>query len=95
MQRIVGIAAFACILFATIAALIGEQRTSIEPTVPNEAVTISQGEVEGPRKMGDSNNLDALAVVTGQVVHGKPGDGWPPAEGAMRPVHVVEVEPAG
>ncbi len=50
MQRIVGIAAFACILFATIAALIGEQRTSIEPTVPNEAVTISQGEVEGPKK---------------------------------------------
>jgi hypothetical protein len=37
----------------------------------------------------------ALAVVAKQVVHGKPADGWLSGEGGMRPVDVIEVQPAG
>ena len=36
-----------------------------------------------------------LVVVTKQVVHSKPGDGWSAGESGMRPMEVVKVEPAG
>ena len=39
--------------------------------------------------------IDALAVVTKQVVHGEPAERWLSGEGGMRPVHVVDVQPAG
>ena len=50
MQKVVRIAAFTSILLVTIAAVIGEQTSSIEPTVPYEALTISPGKVEGTKK---------------------------------------------
>ena len=43
----------------------------------------------------DLSVLMDLAVVTKQVVHGKPGDGWSAGEGGMRPMDIVKVEPAG
>lgn len=50
MQKVVRIAAFTSILLVTIAAVIGEQTSSIEPTVPYEALTILPGKVEGTKK---------------------------------------------
>ena len=42
-----------------------------------------------------SASRDELGVVTKQVVHGKPADGWWSGEGGVPPVDVIEVQPAG
>ena len=48
----------------------------------------------GSRGGGSVKPTPGLGVVTKQVVHGEPGDWGLAGEGGMRPVHVVDVQPA-